>query len=88
MIILHYVSYTYTFNLLQKSIFNLPSTDDILTHKGQLLMDVDRYEDPRDGSDSEDERLNGMHSFNFNQAYFRIGSILVTLLCFYFTTNI
>ncbi|CAL8070337.1 unnamed protein product [Orchesella dallaii] len=42
----------------QKSIFNLPSTDDILTHKGQMLMDIDRYEDPRDGSDSEDERLN------------------------------
>ncbi|ODM91142.1 Nucleolar protein 14, partial [Orchesella cincta] len=42
----------------QKSIFNLPSTDDMLTHKGQMLMDIDRYEDPRDGSDSEDERLN------------------------------
>ncbi len=31
----------------------------LLTHRGQPLLEIDRYEDPRDASDSEDERLDG-----------------------------
>lgn len=38
----------------------------MLTHRGQPLMDIDRYEDPRDASDSEDERLDGTLTFTYN----------------------
>jgi len=42
----------------KKSIFNLnDDDDDILTHGGRSLDAAGRYEDPRDLSDSEDERL-------------------------------
>ena len=44
---------------LQKSIFSLGDEDEVLTHKGMPLLNVDRYEDPREQSDSEDELLSG-----------------------------
>lgn len=66
----NYNSYTF----VQKSIFSLGDEDEVLTHKGMPLLNVDRYEDPREQSDSEDELLSGKWDFalcNLSHCYER-----------------
>ena len=61
---------------MQKSIFNLNDDDDGFTHKGQVLQQIDRYDDPRDLSDSDEERLDGN---NLPQCFIRTYSAMLNL---------
>lgn len=49
----------------RKSIFNL-ADDEVLTHRGQTLSEIEKFEDPRsDDEDSEDEHKSGKLESNF-----------------------
>jgi hypothetical protein len=39
---------------LQKSIFNL-ADDEILTHRGQTLSEIEKFDDPRSDEEEEEE---------------------------------
>jgi nucleolar protein 14 len=41
-------------NLLQKSIFNL-ADDEVLTHRGQTLSEMEKFDDPRSDDEEEEE---------------------------------
>ncbi|CAG7729154.1 unnamed protein product [Allacma fusca] len=58
----------------KKSIFSLGEEDELLTHKGKPLVNVDRYEDPREQSDSEDELLSEafVGDANFGGGFLRV----------------
>jgi nucleolar protein 14 len=65
----------------KKSIFNL-ADDEVLTHKGQTLNEIEKFDDPRSDDEDEDKgRLEGLlkafWKFNINLYLF----ILLLLFC-------
>jgi nucleolar protein 14 len=52
---------------LQKSIFNL-ADDEVLTHRGQTLSEIEKFDDPRSDDEEEEEseekgKLGGEHYY-------------------------
>lgn len=46
--------------MFQKQIFNLDNEDELLTHHGRTLQDIEKYDNPQsDSEDDEDGKLNG-----------------------------
>lgn len=60
----------------KKNIYNL-NDEEVLTHRGQALVDIEKYEDPRSDEDSDDDRSGNLDKKFVEKAHFGGGDDLL-----------